>query len=129
MARPARHDGVPLDPAMPVALYLALRADAAAAPRLAAHVAAFCDTHPNTTLHQPRTRPRHLAETSVVAYLAIDGGPLRGAVRGETTARQATLCLAAAVTELFMFDPVLVPRPPGIEPSADDVPDRLRGAP
>ena len=129
MARPARDYETQLDPAMPVALYLELRARGGESARLEANATAFCQTHSNATLYRPATRPRHLSDNTVVVYLAIDCGPLHGAARGEAAARQALVTLVAATTELFAFDPVLVPRPAGFEPPAADFPDRPRGAP
>jgi hypothetical protein len=126
MVRPARHDavGTALDPDAPAVLYLELRADEFDAARLEANVAAFCDAHDNAVQREPRNPPRHLPAGTVVAYIAISGGTVRAALRGEAEARRATSTLVAAMNELHMFDPVVVP-PPDQNP-ADD---RPRGAP
>ena len=127
MVRPARNDefGTTLDPDAPAVLYLELRADESDAARLEANVTAFCDAHDNTAVYQPQNRPRHLPAGTVVAYIAISGGNVRAALRGEAVAQRATSTFVAAMNELHAFDPVVVPPPDQQNPAGD----RPRGAP
>ncbi len=113
MPRDSHHDGTArrLDPTAPAVLYLELRAPIEDGDRLDAYVAAFCDTHPDATVYPTLATERNRPWGRVVVYLAINGGTVRGAVRGDAEAHRAGRTFAAAVAELHMFDPVLVPRP------------------
>lgn len=113
MPRDPRNNGAVrrLDPDAPAVLYVELRAPVEEAARLDANVDAFCHAHANTSLYARVVTERNQGGGWVVVYLAINGGTVRGALRGDQEARRAARTLTAAVAELHMFDPVHVTRP------------------
>lgn len=100
-----------LDPSAPAVLYVELRAPIDDAARLEGNVAAFCAVHSNAAVYAVMTTGRNHNAGRVVVYLVINGGTVRGALRGDPEARRAGRTFAAVVAELHMFDPVLVARP------------------
>lgn len=97
------------DATTPVSVWLLLSAPGTQRDELYATVDAFCASRPNARAVPAQGTPGARA----YVYLVVDSGDVSGVVAGDDRAVDALATVRAAVSRLFMFEPVLVPEPAG----------------
>lgn len=106
---PRRFSRGEVDPATPVSLWLLLTAPAEQRGLLYEYATAFCKERGNASVVEARGAPAGRA----CLYVVVDSGDLGGVVRGDDRAAAGLATVGAALSRLFMFEPVLVPEPAG----------------
>ena len=95
--------------ATPVSVWLLLSAPVAQRGELFATVEAFCVSRPNARV----VDVEGTSGARAFVYVVVDSGDVAGVVAGDDRAVAGLTTVRAAVSRLFMFEPVLVPEPAG----------------
>lgn len=98
-----------LEATTPVSVWLLLSAPAGQRDELYATVETFCASRPNARM----VRAQGTASAGAFVYVVVDSGDVSGALAGDERAVAGLATVRAAISRLFMFEPVVVPEPAG----------------